>query len=253
MKYIWLVVLIAAAFVAVSKPICGLEQKSAAPAVVTRELFEQRYSAWVDAILQWHKTHPYLSYTSAHKEEQALVGLGVSIIPFLVGKFNGEQWGENNFMRANMLDAMQLITRKSFSEEECREGPSRYPQQNEMQLYVRWWKLGRKAALEGFEATYNEWKRQGSKFGSGYQNTPSVKILRLGLDVLPLLMAKIRAGDSESIGLVRRMVIHPSEERRMSVEELDKWWSAQDCKSIIEWWSKNKQRLTLPQTRNGQS
>ncbi|MEN6371368.1 MAG: hypothetical protein ABFD64_05070 [Armatimonadota bacterium] len=222
-----------------------------------RAEFDSKYEAWVLAQGKWISENPFLSYTAILPEEKALVAMGPSVVPFMIEKFEKElsnpEWNDR-FSGAN-LEIVWFITCKKFREDEWPEGKFG-DHQAKMEMYVKWWKEGRKKLPETFNTLYAELeslpKNPESESDKAKEKDILDRIRSQGVEALPLIIQKIKGGDKRFLPMVAIMKrftdadaviatkLSPAE---LKAREDQLNWSTEEA---LAWWEANKERLKFP-------
>lgn len=183
--------------------------------------FEERYAAWK----AWIATNEFRSTYTACKEYYDIIALGVSAIPFMIGKM------EECFDDFHLSTAVSIVSKREFDKTEWpveKLGDSK----TAAKLYVHWWRVGRFQTGAQFRDLYARWcKLEGVKM---HDDAAKVyrQIVNLGLPVLPYLVDVVEESPE--------FVVAISE---LSGGDMPKNAKPEECKV---WWEKNKEQFTLP-------
>jgi len=196
-----------------------------------RSEFQSRLDAWLAARDKWIGEHPYASFLEDLPEQQAIVEMGPSVVPFCIDMFDEEiaerKW--DNRLQADIVGILTRITWKGFPKSEWPSGT--YGRHSEaMRLYVKWWKEGRKKTPEQFAKLYADWDKQ-VKEGKTAEAEKTLDLMRrMGIEILPLIMKKIEQGDERLVTfvnkLLRKEVLEPNADRKAALG----WWKANEAK-----------------------
>ncbi len=193
------------------------------PADIRAEL-ERRCQAWKQALL----ANPIRSDLTGFPEFDRIVELGIPALPYIVEKL--EQNRES--FAFGLEAAVWRITKKRFQAAEWPEG-TLGDAKTAAVLYVRWWREGRKEAPRVFEKLYTEWRGLKQAGRTAEAEDKHKAIVDLGIDILPYLMEKMKAGDEELLGTVNRLTNGAL-------------GSAPTRSRAAAWWAENKDKWTLP-------
>lgn len=194
---------------------------------LTREQFEARYCEMKQARDQWFQENPFSSATPIPFK---IIKLGTQAVPFIIEKMEQQPTGD---VSADLCTSMWMITWKRFPEPEWPKGHYAGPDV-EMELYVDWWKNGRRQTPAKFARLYTEWKKAMKKGESKEAQQYLDEIKDMGIEALPLIMVKIKAGDDRLISLVSKIMRKPVGGEKPTHA------------SILAWWKANEKSLKLP-------
>jgi len=209
---------------------------------LTKQDFERRYEAWKDYVME----HEYTSLSSTIGINEALdeiVELGLPAVPFIVEKLEKQEW-EFDFQLAV---AMLRLIRRGFSREEY--PPGRYAETYAAgQLYIKWWKEGRKKTPALFERYYTEWKQLKAQGKDDEAEASKKRLRKLGVDALPLFIDKIGAGDAELIPVVATVTRKVKHSYVRGTPDAVTYNVQKDAtrEEVLAWWAANKEEWTLP-------
>lgn len=196
-----------------------------------RSEFDSRFNAWLAARAKWIDEHPYASYLADLPEQQAIVEMGPPVVPFFIDMFDEEiserKW--DNRLQADIVGILMRITWKSFPESEWPKGT--YGKHKErMELYVKWWREGRKKTPEQFAKLYSAWVKQTREGNTKAAEETFGLLKRMGIEILPLVTKKIEQGEDRLVPfinkLMRQDVLKPNATRKDALD----WWKANECK-----------------------
>ena len=182
-----------------------------------RNTFEKEYEAW--------KIHcdriGARSDASARLESQHfknIVAMGPKVIPYLIEK----RLDDPNFVWIGW--SWLYVSRVNTD-------PKINPWAKEKIL--DWWKEGRNKAKERTESLYKEWKNNKSKnqFNEARNNQDSIRAL--GIAALPIIIEKIKEGDTEFIETLSELTDN----------KVKKDATAAEC---LKWWNENKEDWLVP-------
>jgi len=162
--------------------------------------------------------------------------MGPAVVPFIIEKIEQDlserKW--DNRLRSSVLGLLSRITKKRFRKSEWPEAT--YGRHDtHMELYVRWWKEGRKETPRKFAALYAEWDKF-LRDGKTDKAEKTFDLIRsMGIEVLPLVMEKIQQSDNRLVPLVSKIT-------RKKVGG-DKPTRA----SVLDWWKANQAALRFPE------
>jgi len=202
--------------------LCG-PQGSAQPAAV-RRAFDEKYAAWRAAL--GRSDVGLLSDLSSLPEYTAIEALGLSAVPLIVERIEQEP---EDF---HLAGAVAHITKRYFGQSEVPEGKL-YDARSQAQLYVRWWRQGRKETPRAFEALYDAWRTLKRHNETGQAAAKYQSIVWLGIDGLPLIMDKVKAGDADLLPAVNQLTDNALGDQPTTA-------------SAVAWWEANKEKWTLP-------
>jgi len=219
--------------------------------VDVKAVFDTRYQAW----REWVAKNPNAQNPIGNKEFNSIVALGAPALPLMIAKM------EQSPDEAVMLEyAVQRITFKVFAMDELPKEKVG-DEHARAELYIKWWKEGRKSTREQFEKVYADWKAL-KKDGEtplsnqelvydnatktivrrGDARTPFAvdydKMRNMGIDVLPLIVEKVQAKDYDLLPLFGEL----TGGRAQFKGDLEA-----RAKSLLNWWEKNKERVQIPE------
>ena len=198
--------------VAVSRDVCAKSIEAE---------FEQRYKAW----REWVSKNSVRSTYTACKEYYDIIALGVSAIPFMIGKM------EECFDDFHLSTAVSIVSKREFGIEEW-PADCLGDSITAARMYINWWRVGRFQTGAQFRDLYARWcKLEGVKM---HDDAAKVyrQIVNLGLPVLPYLVDVVEESPE--------FVVAISE---LSGGDMPKNAKPEECKV---WWGKNKERYILP-------
>ncbi len=198
-----------------------------------REQFESKYQAWKDYV-----SRPEVMVQSIAgprfkcQEFREIVKLGLPAIPYIVCKI------EENPDEQLLWKAIEEITKVKIRGKYDREKnmvlfpdlPDLEPGQD---VYLYWWREGRKHTHERFEKLYSEWNTLAAQGDQKQANEKYQKIKDLGVPALPFIVKKIQEGDSDLVPALAYLTNNDVS-------------STATMAQIVSWWAENKDKLTLP-------
>jgi len=187
--------------------------------------FEEKYQAWKT----WTTNHWFMSTYDANREYQEIVALGLPALPYLFKKI------ENNPEDFHLEYAVELISKRKFDKSEW--PPDKLDRLGDSitksKMYVQWWKVGRHKTGERFGELHENIKALKAQKKDIEAAAIRVKILNLGIAVLPAMMVRVEKGDADVIPLISELTDGAVKADLKPAECLD-------------WWAKNKQIWLLP-------
>lgn len=200
-------------------------------AALKRE-FQTRYDAWKDAIRGYLGAHHSANSYPILPEHQALLAMGVPVVPVIIDVFEQDEkdskLDDNDRMR--MVSLVYMITWKCF---DWRKYDTRTPR-DQMRLWVKWWKEERKQTPQILNDRYPKWDALMRADKTKEADDILEEVRYLGIDALPFVIGKISEGDMRLAGFVPKLARDRSLGENPSRE------------TVLAWWEKNKDRLTLP-------
>jgi hypothetical protein len=185
-----------------------------------RRVFERHYHTW--------RTSRSLSSHLPDKPGfTEIVSLGPGAVPFIVEKL---EENPDDLLLGKMV---QWIAKKRFEASDWPTWDVYEGTRGAAWLCVRWWREGRMETPRRFEALYDEWKsfeKQGQTHGAAAKLK---SIVWLGIDALPLIMEKVKAGDAELLPAVNQLTDNALGDQPTIA-------------SALAWWEANKEKWTLP-------
>ena len=155
--------------------------------------------------------------------------LGPKALPYIM-----EKAGQTKDM--NWTFSISLITEKVFLRSEWPGG--RFVDSRAiLQMYIDWWPKGRKLTPEHFKERYALWKAVRDEGKESEAIKRRDEISKLGIAALPMIMEKLREGDSGLIPVVSRV----------TREKVAGTASAEEC---LAWWDKNRAEWLIPFPNN---
>lgn len=183
-----------------------------------RAAFDSQYQAYKQSCETWCQDHQGASWRYPGKE---LTEMGPSGVPFLVEKMAK---GEDTQLFPREHIAMCSITKKRFSPSEISEAAKNHALP---EMWVRWWNEDRAKTPEKFAALYAQMQTPDP---SGAR----IAIRDMGVDVLPLVMDKISAGDEKMVPVVSEIM----------GKEVGSTPAA-----VLDWWKANQAKVELPEAK----
>jgi hypothetical protein len=193
-----------------------------------KEIFEQEYRAYIDAIELDNKEFPFRSTSYGPRSYQYLhkiAKIGTPVLPYLM-----EKAAETEDMSLSL--PINIITRKAFLRSEW---PEAIPidSRGEIKLYVNWWRNGRKLTHQQFGKRYSQWKKLKGEGKEDEAGKKTEEIRALGIAALPMLLDKIKQGDKELISIISKL----------TKAQVDPNTSISQC---FAWWVDNKEKWLIP-------
>lgn len=194
--------------------------------------FESRYVAWKTRV---SGNSAYLQSTARayvdNPEFRAIVGLGPSVIPYIVTKMESDAKSEVLWHAIRRIAKINI--REKYDPSENRIVFPDFPGEGEREnIYLYWWRVGRFQTETRFKKLYVQW----CKFNGENRREEADKVYRqivnLGLPVLPCLVGIVDE-HSEFVAAVSEL----------TDGAFPKNAKPEECKP---WWEKNKERFTLP-------
>jgi hypothetical protein len=183
--------------------------------------FEEKYEKWQE----WQKENPFRSDPSGSPALREIAKIGIPGIPLIIEKIE-----EKDDMYLDFC--IFLITRKVFEKSEW--PPDKLGDSHTgAKMYVEWWKEGRKKTPEQFSGYFQDWRRLTSECKTEEAKAKLKNLTNLGIDALPLMIEKIREGNTEFIPIISFLT-----------NEAIKKDASPD--TAIKWWAENKQNWLLP-------
>ena len=210
----------------------------------TEQIFEERYVEWqkfLDEKLPLEikvKSSFHESLLYANEPFRKIIEIGVPVLPYIIVKiredrtlchalFKITRW-RYHIERQGLDPSEYVWIVEEFPELQQRNGPP-----NRVELWLYWWREGRKKTPHQFDSLYNEWKQlkesgDSEKAGEAYMN-----IYRLGIIALPFIIEKIESGDTALIPLIAML----------TTGEIKRDATIKEC---VEWWQNNKEKWYIP-------
>jgi hypothetical protein len=208
---------------------CGgvYAQPSSAESEPFSKLFESRYNAWKKALGK-----PTFNSLGCGKEWADILRLGPVAVPFLIDKLEKHLDSLNNREKSELIGAISTITWKHFARSEYPQGE--FGKSNaKAKLYLEWWKEDRAKTPNLFAEAYATWKQLRTEGSSDKAQEAWDRMKNIGIDVLPLAMEKIRAGETELIPLISQVLRKEEVAKDATREEVLKWWQDNELKFRI--------------------
>ncbi len=195
--------------------------------------FEAKYQAW-----RVYISTPELmiqSKATSHftcPQFQEIVKLGVPALPYIANKM---ETTNDQFL----WKAIEKIARvKIRGEYDKRKNMVVFPDFPNLRpnedVYLYWYRSGRKQTPQRFESLYQERKILQSQGKAKEAQDKYQKIKDLGIDALPYIMQKIQQGDKDLIPLVSYLT-----DNTVKADA-----SAAEC---LGWWKENKNKWIIPE------
>lgn len=194
-----------------------------------KELFENKYNEWkgfMDSPASKMLSDSTGSYTPQYQE---IINLGIPAIPYIIGKMENDH---------RLFIAVRLITKKW-------DWDKNMPAKDRVLWYLNWWKENRKQTPQQFEKLCRDAKTLKKEGREKESQEKKQDIIKMGLDVLPLIVDKIEDGESDLIpAFVELTSVNTMQGsmvtgyKRMVPEDA----TPSEC---LEWWAKNKKQWLL--------
>ena len=185
--------------------------------------FNQLYDEWKE----WRCQNTVASTSTTSLPFLKIQKLDPRAIPFIMEKL------ENDKGDYELEIAILLITKKNFEREEWSIGT--YGDSfTARKLYIEWWNNGRKQTKSKFTPLYSRWKECKKAEDRTETSRISGKLVRLGIDILPFLVEKIKSGDLEAVILISEIT---------SGEVKNDMTGSQ----VVDWWKTHRDRWTIPE------
>ena len=198
-----------------------------------RTTFEERYGAW----REWMAKYGYSSNSTKFfecDEFRNIVNMGLPVLPLIVEKIGGEEQG------ARWLgEAVRRITKVKFRAERREDGrgyvfeefPGLKPGEN---VWLRWWKEGRRRTPQRFEKLCKEWKELRAQGKEEEAWEKYQRIRDLGIVALPCIMEKVEADEGWLIPALSYLT-----------DNAVKPYAGPD--ECAAWWKQNRGNWTIPE------
>ncbi|MFW6119279.1 MAG: hypothetical protein ACOC7S_03005 [Planctomycetota bacterium] len=179
-----------------------------------RAAFHGEYKAYREAPLpERFSSMTYSPEQLVHLQNMAEMGPGV--LPYLVDE--ARKTGD-----ANLTLPLGIISRLSFRRAGW-SGAEDIGSREELQLFIQWWDAGQ--------------ARTNQMFGEAYADGDMKRIAALGVAALPLMMDKLKEGDTRMLQCVRQVAVGQPDIPESTTSDAD---------SSLEWWQTNKQKWIVP-------
>lgn len=188
-----------------------------------QKVFEERYQSW----RKWVENNNFRSCLAAGPEFQAIVELGIPILPYLVKKI------EKNPDDFHLAHAINRITKKQFEKTDWPQG-TLGDSITAAKMYVQWWKDGRFKTGAKFAELYSKWKTLKSEKKDKEAKETYRQIVNLGIPVLPYLVENVET-EPDFIPAIMKL----------TDRSLPATATGSECK---QWWGENRQKWELPNT-----
>lgn len=208
-------------------------QGHADPSAELRRQFEERYQRWQDALSKPNSLGPNSSIDPGWAELHAIVALGPQVTPLLIEKLEQTRSAGSGIQLRGVVAALGLATWKRFPKSAWPDGKFAHPAA-EAHLFLKWWRKDRKNVPTEFARLYDEWREHVEHDQPKQADAVLTRIKDMGLDVLPLVVAKIQAGDDALVPLVNRIC-----RRKVAGEDPTR-------ERVLAWWKREKDKWTLP-------
>jgi hypothetical protein len=190
------------------------------------EIFEQIYSAWREELRRptaWSTKRAPVGF-------HAMVQLGPKCVPLIFGKLGTTT---DNVEKQELVAALGEITQKYFG------GWTLHREihgnaQILVELYAIWWERGRLVTSRDFDVRFARWKHARASSDLREIKESWNDIRDMGIDIYPLLVEKIRAGDNDLVPMIAAIAREPIAGDPATRQ------------SVLEWWSRDADKWTLP-------
>jgi len=193
-----------------------------------KEIFEQEYRAYIDAMKLDNKEFPLRSTSYGPNSLQHLhkiAKIGISVLPYLIEKAT-----ETEDMNLGL--PIYIMTRKTFTRSEWPEGKLG-DSRTKVKLYINWWGNGRKLTPQQLGQSYSQWKKLKTEGKEKEAKEKLEEIRALGVAALPIIIEKVKQGDNELIPIVSKL----------TDGQVDPNTNNSQC---VSWWQQNKESWLIP-------
>jgi hypothetical protein len=194
-----------------------------------KDLFDMQYDLYIKAREAESQSARSTAGPETLKELQGFIKLGPEAIPFLIEKATLQPNGQEDHFLTLPLN---ILTRKIFTLSERTER-SVMDSRGIVRLFIQWWKNGRKETLQQFNQRYSQWKDLKNHSKEKEAKDKMNEIFDLGIGALPMMMEKVKQGDSELISIISKL----------TDKKVDPNFTAEQC---ISWWEQNKEDWLIP-------
>lgn len=224
------------------------------PATPTVDEFTRRYHLWLD----WVETQPERALLIVGAPYRELVEMGPASAPRLAEAL---RYADDPRIADAMAEALIRVMQKSLNLDALPEVERRKPDARTVAT-LRWWNDDRPRTREIFEGLYARWRALRAKGETTFTREVTLRVYDeknrsvvtrrevqkteladvyaalgdMGIDILPLIMAQLQAGETELLPLVRDLT-HVTA-RGATVEERTRW--------LLKWWESNKGNWLVP-------
>ncbi|PIX77529.1 MAG: hypothetical protein COZ37_02220 [bacterium (Candidatus Ratteibacteria) CG_4_10_14_3_um_filter_41_18] len=198
-----------------------------------KKQFEAKYQAWKGYI-----SRPEIMVQSIAgprfecPQFQEIVKLGLPALPYIVRKM--EENPDEQFLWKAIEEITKVKIRGKYDKQKNTiifpDFPDLKPGEN---VYLYWWREGRKQTPQLFGKLYSEWKELQIAGKEKEANEKYRKIKNLGIVALPYIMEKIKQGETELIPIVSYL----------TDESIKKDAKVSKC---LDWWNRNKDKWIIP-------
>lgn len=199
---------------------------------LSTEEFLIYFKTWMDAWKAYIHTHRGACVVPILPEEVRLLKMGKTIIPAIIDIFEQDaidgKLSQNE--RQRLITMERMITWKGFQPVNNKSRSL----SEQMQLIVKWWNEDRKNTPAILNGMYTKWDIavKANKDTDAYASLEEIRYM--GIEALPFIMDKIKGGDHRLLNFVRELARNDSIGDNPSLD------------TVLLWWEKNKDRLTLP-------
>ncbi len=195
--------------------------------------FEARYKEWKTYISRPEVMAQSIAGSRFKCSQfREIVKLGLPALPYIIQKMRMNP--KDQLLWKAIEEIAKVKIRGKYDKEKKRiifpDLPDLEPGEN---VYLYWWRKGRKQTPQLFDNFYSEW--QGLK-KEGKEKEAKIKYQRikeLGIAALPYMVEYVEQGDSDLINAI-------SELTEGAITESTK---PSEC---VDWWNKNEEKWTIP-------
>ena len=206
-----------------------------------KRVFSEKHRAWLESRREVQGITSVLDRKAVFDDNQAaeeIVALGIPAVPLLLEKLD-----EDPFLGY----VLWRITKWKYGIERLGERAPDFvwvvqefpdlvgdtgPPHNS-RVWRRWWHEGRKSTADWFADRYREWKDAKEHGRTDEAAAKYQRLKDLGLPALPLMIDKVRAGDTELVAAITYL----------TDGKLTQTASQEQC---LGWWQANNKKYTLP-------
>jgi hypothetical protein len=126
---------------------------------------------------------------------------------------------------------MHLITKKAFTRQEWREDIP-MDSRGELQMYLDWWKTGRKSTARLFDERDSDWETLSAQGRQSEAQTKLEEIRSLGIAAIPLMVRKLKEGRTEFVPIISKLTdgkVDPNSNPSQCIS----WWENDRDKWLI--------------------
>jgi hypothetical protein len=203
-----------------------------------RQQFERKYNAWKDYI-----SRPPVSFSSTAStryecdQYREIIKMGIPAIPYIIEKVSEDRW-----IGAAINKIMKMDFHAKYNKDKnLIEFPDLPEYKSNENIYLYWWKEGRRQTPQRFEKLYTEWKSL-KKQGKGKEAKEKIqKMQDLGIDAMPNFIEKISKDNVDLIPTLEYLTDGEVNQKEIKVLSTNKAKS----KHCVDWWNKNKDKWTI--------